>query len=311
MKKITYLIIGLAFALSACAAAASHTDQLLVEQNVKSLPGRVESEMVAEEMGGVGGYAPEPRMPEVELPANVERLVIKNADLTIVVENPAQTMDAIARMAEEMGGFVVSSNLYQTVLESGVEVPRASITVRVPAERLSEALAQIESGAGQVLNENISGQDVTQEYTDLQSRLRNLEQAEAQLSKIMESATETEDVLRVYSELNRVREQIEVLKGQIQYYEQSAALSAISVDIIADAAVQPLTIGGWQPIGVAKDAIQALINTLKFLANVAIWLALFALPVALVVYLPVRGIWLLVRRLWIRRRKVRVESEKK
>jgi hypothetical protein len=297
MKKIAYLIIGLAFALSACAAAASRTEQFLGEPALKSLSGRMDGEMAVEEMASVAGYAPEPALSEVE------RLVIKNADLTIVVKNPAQTMDAISRMAEEMGGFVVSSNLYQTVLESGVEVPRASITIRVPVERLSEALAQIKSGAGQVLSENISGQDVTQEYTDLQSRLRNLEQAEAQLSEIMASATETEDVLRVYSELNRVREQIEVLKGQIQYYEQSAALSAISVDIIADAAVQPLTIGGWQPVGVAKDAIQALINTLKFLANVA--------PVALVIYLPARGIWLLVCRLWNRRRKGRGESEKK
>jgi hypothetical protein len=85
----------------------------------------------------------------------------------------------------------------------------------------------------------------------------------------------------VYNELVRVQEQIEVIKGQIQYYEQSAAMSAISVEILADEAVQPLTIGGWQPVGVAKSAIQALINSTKGIANALIWIIIFIVPVLL------------------------------
>ena len=120
----------------------------------------------------------------------------------------------------------------------------------VAAERLDEALTSIESESNRLpLTKNISSQDVTKDYTDLQSRLRNLEEAEAQLREIMASANKTEDVLSVYNQLVQVREQIEVTKGQIQYYEQSAALSAISVEILADEAVQPLTVGGWQPGG--------------------------------------------------------------
>lgn len=236
-----------------------------------------------------------------------ERLVIKNANLSIVVEDPGDALDRIGQLAEEMDGFIVSSNLYQTYLDSGVEVPRANITIRVPSDRLADALTTIKADAGQVLNESVSGQDVTQEYTDLQSQLRNKEIAEAQLQEIMASAYKTEDVLAVYNQLTWIREEIEVIKGRIQYFEQSAAMSAITVDILADEAVQPLTIGGWQPVGVAKDAIQALINALKFIANAIIWLVLYILPVAIVLLVPAWLIWRGLKR-WRKRLKVKATS---
>jgi hypothetical protein len=234
-----------------------------------------------------------------------ERIVIKNAREEIVVDQPDQSMDRISQMAEEMGGFVVSANLYLATLDSGEEVPRATITIRVPAERLDEALARIEAESDQLpRNKTIDSQDVTSEYTDLQSRLRNLEAAEAQLVEIMNDALRTEDVLNVYNQLVQVREQIEVIKGQIKYYDESAKLSAISVDLIANAAVQPLTVGGWQPVGVVKEAVQALINALKFLASAAIWIALFLLPVVLIIGVPIYLIVLLIRG-WRRRRIAR------
>ncbi len=235
--------------------------------------------------------------------ATQARMVIKNASLSIVVEEPGATLDAISDLAADLGGFVVTSNLYRIQVDGGLEVPQANITIRVPVEKLDQALADIKSGAGQILNENISGQDVTQEYTDLESRLRNLENAEQQLTKIMEQAYETEDVLSVYNRLVEVQEQIELLKGQMQYYSQSASLSAISVNIQANEAVQPLKIGNWQPVGVAKRAIQALINTLEFIANILIWIVLYILPVVLVLYFPVRWIWKGLKRLFARRKK--------
>jgi hypothetical protein len=112
-----------------------------------------------------------------------ERIVIKNAREEIVVDQPDQSMDRISQMAEEMGGFVVSANLYQATLDSGEEVPRASITIRVPAERLDEALARIEAESDQLPRNKTIEPDVTSEYTDLQSRLRNLEAAVARWSR--------------------------------------------------------------------------------------------------------------------------------
>lgn len=232
----------------------------------------------------------------------VERMIIKNASLSIVVPDPAGTLDEIVSLAESMGGFVVSSQLRQTTLSNGATVDTGSITIRVPAERFEEALDAIKRGAGEVLSENISGEDVTRQYTDLQSRLRNLEAAEAQLVQIMEEARRTEDVLQVYNQLVSVREQIEVIKGEMQYYEQSAAFSAISVDITADEANKPLQIGGWQPVGVAKDAIEALIKSLQGLTNFLIWLVLYILPMGLVIGVPLYFLGRAFRR-WRRRRR--------
>ncbi len=237
------------------------------------------------------------------------RMVIKNASLSIVVEEPGVSLEAISKLASDLGGFVVSSNLYRTQTANGLEVPQANITIRVPADILDQALAEIKSGAGQILSENVSGQDVTQEYTDLESRLRNLERAEEQLTEIMEQAWETEDVLVVYNRLVEIQEQVELIKGQMKYYEQSAALSAISINIQANEAVQPLKIGNWQPVGVAKRALQALINTLKFLADMLIWIVLYILPVALILFFPVRWLWR-----WLKKgsakRKARKEQKK-
>jgi hypothetical protein len=232
---------------------------------------------------------------------DMQRIVIKNASLTIVVSNPAKSMATISTMAEEMGGYVVSANVYMEQLSNGNKAPRASITLRVPAEKLNDALSSIRQESSQdPLSENITSQDVTKDYIDLQSRLTNLQNEAAQLTKIMESATKTEDVMNVFTQLVQVQEQIEVIKGQIKYYDESAALSAISVELMANEAVQPLTIGGWQPVGVAKDAIQTLLNTLKFLANAAIWIVLLILPVLLVLYfiffLPLRLLWRFLRK---------------
>jgi hypothetical protein len=240
---------------------------------------------------------------------NPDRMVIKNANLTIIVPDPTVSMDRISKLAEEMGGFVVSAALTQTSLANGKEVPNATVTIRVPAARFNDALERIRSESDQPSqNEAINSQDVTSEYTDLQSRLRNLEAAEAQLTEIMGSANRTEDVLAVYNQLVSVREQIEVIKGQMKYYEQSVALSSISTELVANEAVQPISVGGWQPGGAARRAIQTLINTLQALVNMVIWLVVYLLPVLLALFiifgLPIiLLIWVI--RTWRRRRRAR------
>lgn len=290
IKKIVPILVLFSLLLSACASAQMSAS----EEGIRDYANSGAAPAAAPEYDGKGldtAYQTD------ESAASVERIVIKTANMTIVVASPAAAMKAIGEMAEKMGGYIVSSYLYQETLDSGEEVPRASITVRVPSERLTEALETIKSGAGEVRREDVYGQDVTRDYTDLQSRLRNLEDAEARLREILGSATKTEDVLNVHYQLTQVREQIEVLKGQIQYYEQSAALSAISVEIIADKAVQPLSIGGWEPVGTARDALQSLIDTLRFLLKFAIWLVIYIIPVLAIILLPVYFIVRGIRRL--------------
>lgn len=244
--------------------------------------------------------------------SSIERIVIKNADLSIVVKDPGDSMNSIGKMADDMGGYIVSSQVYKTSTQEGVEVPIADMTIRVPAEKLNEAIDQIKSQVDDpqkdVLSESISGQDVTKEYTDLQSRLSNLQNAEAQLKEIMNSATKTEDVLNTFNQLTQVQEQIEVIKGQIKYYDESSKLSSIHINIQSQESIQPLSIGGWQPKGVARDAVQALINALKFLANAAIWSVIFCLPIGVLIGVPA---WFIIKtfRKWSKNRKAKQQSE--
>jgi hypothetical protein len=231
----------------------------------------------------------------------VERLVIRTANLTIVVTDPAASVEAISQLAEELGGFVVSSNIYQSTFgEARILAEQASITIRVPVEDLQQALQRIKQDVTEVRSESLSGQDVTAEFTDLESRLRNLEAAEAQLREIMASAIRTEDVMSVFNQLTQVRGEIEMIQGQMSYYQESAAFSAISVDLLPDVAEQPLQIGTWRPEGTAKDALEDLIRGLQQLGDLLIRFGICGLPFLLIFGLPT---WLVIRA--IRRRRAR------
>jgi hypothetical protein len=303
IKKVAFVLVIASLLLAACAASASN-----LRAPGQSDTSGVRTEMLNVEVPALPAAAAEKSAYALDqTAASVDRLVIKNASLSIAVDDPLKSMDTISHMASAMGGFVVSADMYQQSLSNGVKVPQVSITIRVPAERLEEALTTIKAETDQpIISENQSSQDVTGDYTDLNSRLVNMQAAEKQLQEIMASATKTEDVLSVYSQLVSVREQIELIKGQMKYYEQSAALSSISVQLIANASVQPITIAGWQPKGVAKEALQSLINTLQSLADFGIRLVILYLPVLLIIFVPIGlviwGIVSLIKR--IRKPKV-------
>jgi len=297
-KHAMYLLLLAALALGACQPAAQRLDENGAGGGEVglALPAATAAP-AAREAPGFALDAAQPGQPAAD------RLVIKNAYLSVVVTDPLASLDAITRMAESMGGFVVSSNVFQTTTgASGSEqrVNQANVIIRVPAAQFNSALEQVKAAAVEPATENITGQDVTQEYTDLQSRLRNLESAEAQLREIMASATKTEDVLAVFNQLVQVQGEIEVIKGQIQYYEQSAAFSSISVDLIPDAAARPLEIGGWRPEGTAREALEALVRALQEVADGAIWLGIYVLPLVLLIGLP---LYVIVRAVRGRRRK--------
>ncbi len=221
-----------------------------------------------------------------------QRLVIKNASLEIVVDNPDQAVRTIMDMAQAMGGFVVNSSTFKVNGSSGTEVPQAKITVRVPAQRLDEALkgihALVKNAVTDISNENITGQDVTDSYVDLNSRLINLQAAEKQLQQILQTQTKTDDALAVFRELTNIRQQIETTLGKMKFYEQSSSLSSIDVEIRATDSIAPIAIGGWEPVGIMRDAVQSLIEAGKFLATMLIWGIVFVLPIGLIIFFPVR-----------------------
>ena len=311
MKRLSLIVLILAVALTGCAAKSMSYD-------LQSLPAMGGAPVVMEER------AYEPMAPAAApmltdsaaftgetvnaQAADQQRLVIQNADLAIVVADPKARMAAIEAMAKRLGGYVVSSNLSQVWTNNNLRVPEGSIVIRVPAENLTDALDEIKTGVVEVQYENRSGQDVTDAYVDLESRLRNLQVAEAQLVRIMDAATDTEDVLQVFNQLTSIRGQIEQVKGQMQYYEQSAALSSISVRVIAEQTIQPIEIAGWKPQGAVRDAIQSLIFFLQDFVDFLIWFALYTLPKLILIFGPIGLVaWLIVRAV---RRNRRPKTEK-
>jgi len=233
-----------------------------------------------------------------------ERLVIKNADLAIVVKDPQARMKQISDLAVEMGGYVVSSNLYQSYYgPNSIEVPEATIAIRVPSEKLDEALEKIKAGATDIQYENVSGQDVTSQYVDLQSQLKAKQAAEKKLLEILDQATKAEDVLAIYLQVQTVQTEIEQLKGQIKYLEESADLSAISVRLIAEEGTQPIEVGPWKPEGAAKAAIQDLIFFVQNFAEFLIRFVLYNLPALILIGIPLYLVFLGGRALFRRFRK--------
>ena len=246
-----------------------------------------------------------------------ERMVIQNVDMSIVVADPKARMDEIAGLAVEMGGFVVSSNLYQSTYgPNQIEVPEGSITIRVPAKKLDEALEKIKADVVEVTYENRSGQDVTSQYVDLQSRLKAKQEAEKKLLQIMDTATNAEDVLAIYMQVQSIQTEIESLKGQIQYYDESVALSAVSIRLVAEETVKPIEIGGWKLQGTANDAVQDLIQFTQGFTRFLIRFVLTILPALVLIAIPAYAIFIGGRALFRRFRKSKAivavnEEEKK
>lgn len=296
VKRLTYGVIAsmlMLVAVVGCAYRGAAPAPQMAEEawEATAAPRAPEEEAAAGEGGG-----------RAVDQASTERLIIRNASLDIVVPDTEETVDAVKALVSEMNGYVVDSNLdrYQEGL-------RAHLKVRVPAEDLDQALEQIRELATEVRRESISGQDVTEEYVDLQSRLRYLEATEERLLEFLEEAEDTEAALAVYEQLQDIQADIEQVKGRMQYLEQSAAMATITLDITPDELAQPIQVGGWHPEGTLRDAFESLIKVLQFLVDALIVIVVLIIPVIAVITLPLVGLFLLIRGL-IRRRRSRKDE---
>ena len=290
MKRIPpfSLVVVVALLLAACGSAKS---QSYVMEGGAGAP--MEAPAAAPDMGYAGEEPMAPQQGGSGVQATtVERMVLKNAQVSIVVSDVEARMDSVEALTRELGGYVVSSNLQQVYVGEGIYVPESQMTIRVPAEKLDAALEEIKQDVVEVKSETSSGEDVTAQYVDLQSRLKNLEAAEAQLEEIMKNATKTEDVINVFNQLTSYREQIELVKGQMKYYEEAAALSSISISIIAEEKEKPIEIGGWKPSGVAREAVQDLIYFYQDFVDFVIYFTIYALPVCLTLGIPLYLVFL-------------------
>jgi len=227
-----------------------------------------------------------------------ERMLVRTANVSLVVTDTEGSVVQIKSIVTSFGGYVVDTHLWRDEGQL-----RGSVTVRVPADDLDDALSQFKALAVKVERESGSSQDVTEEYTDLSARLRNLEATEQELLELLGTVRErtgkAEDILAVHRELTNIRGQIEQIKGRMQYLERTSAMSSVTIELIPDILSQPIAGTGWRPSETVANALRSLLSTVRFIANAAIWVVLYVLPVAVVVLVPFAIVWLI----WRRRRK--------
>jgi hypothetical protein len=263
MKK---LIIGLALVVlllvpAACAGEAQAPTEEGWDSN-EEYPVPTEPSAPAE-----GGWEDKDGESYTSVPTEQERMIVRNGNMSLVVEDISQTVEDITQMSLAFGGYVVSS--YVSGEEEDI---RGWIAFRVPDEKFDTALEQLRDMAVRVELEQTYSQDVTEEYVDLQARLGNAEATEQQYLALLDKAEEIEDILDIYDYLSRIRSTIEQLKGRIQYLEQTTSTSLIEVSLEPEEAVVG---GGWSVLGVLKAAARGLVTAGKVLGTIAIWLLIF------------------------------------
>jgi len=232
--------------------------------------------------------APAPSEYEDEIP--MERKIIKRAYLHIEVEDFETAASEVERLARASGGFVSDSSSHVT--DTGHR--RGSITIRVPQEGFLDVVEEIKK-LGTVESTSISGEDVTEEYIDLDARLRNLQRQEERLLEILDNATTVEDILKVEEHLGRVRGEIERIQGRLRYLDNLVTLATITVELFEP---EPIT----HSFGLREalsDSVRGFINT----ATALIVFAGYAMPVVLVLFV----VYVIIG--WPRRRRPRKAKE--
>ena len=284
------LMLLLGLVMAACGEAADNT--------ASSAAPEAPAEGARGETGSLDEGAVAQPLPE-------ESMIIYTGDISIVVADTEAAATDIEALATGMGGRVVSSSFYQ----SSQGALAGSITIRVPVERFDEAMNRIQEMAVEVRRADRSSEDVTEEYVDLQARLENLEATADRVRSFLDQAGTVEEALAVNQELSRLEEEIEAYKGRIQYLENRADFSTITVSLTPDELAQPIEVGGWRLGGAAREAVEALLGALQGVARILVWIVVFLLPLAIIILLPLAIIIRLVLRRMGRRSQREVADE--
>ena len=219
--------------------------------------------------------------------AEIEQKIIKTGTLSFEVEDVAETIQAITDITTAAGGFVQSSESWQT---SATQL-RGEITARVPSEKFESTVEDTKALALVVKSESVSGQDVTEQYTDLAARLENAQKQEEELRRLLERANTVDEILKVQKQLNSAREDVEVLQGRLNYLENQTSFSTITFDLREEASVE-VPSKAFRPWTAVKEASRALLNLFQSVVIVGIWIVIvlggLLIPVVIVIWILYR-----------------------
>lgn len=305
IRAVLLVILALSVLVAGCARSAEVSEEYATSDNAEGFPGapreapmpmstaaQSEKSVLEQDAAGFGASA--------SAVANVaDRMIIRTVSMSVVVVDTDAMLGEIQQLVKANGGYIAGSNRWL----SG-EQAYASVTLRVPADKLEAVLGVLRDASISVENESSTGDDVTEEYVDVSARLRNLEATEEELlqllTEVRKNRGSAEDILAIHNRITELRSQIESLKGRQQYLERSAALATINIEIRPKA--QPGTIvqpARWNPSVTVANALRAFVELLQILLDVLIWLLILS-PVVLI---PALAIWLIVRS--IKRRRAR------
>ena len=226
------------------------------------------------------------------------RKLVKTVDLEMRVADTTATAERLRELVGGMGGYVSALSS-----ERRNELLYYTLTLRVPVDRLEDALRRVKTLAERVERESIRTEDVTQQWFDMEARLTTLRATENELRQLLAEARqrrqEVDDIMAVYTRLLEIRTSIEQLQAQQEALRGLTSLSTINVQLVSTEAAKPLVDVGWSPNTTLRRSFRTLVSTLQSLADVAIALIVVVLPIGLLIALP---IWLLAR-LWRRARR--------
>jgi len=242
-----------------------------------------------------------------------DRMIIKSADMNLLVEQTDVAIDRLTQIVADYGGYIISSREWYTDWY-GENFKYSTYTFAVPVDQFERALSRLRAIAVRVLNEQASGEDVTEEFVDLESRLRNLEATRDRIRTFLEQARTVEEALEVNRELSEIDSQIEETKGRMNYLAGRAAYSTITVtlepqlpDFVPTETPTPTatntptatpTATPWKPGETLGKATKTLGGAYRNMTEALIWLLVVFLPILAPFVLLLLGLrWAVLRRL--------------
>jgi hypothetical protein len=204
--------------------------------------------------------------------AQWDRMIIRNATLALQVENVDAALQKVRDIARASGGFVASSSTHVEKINDH-ERTVANLVIQVRADAFDSAMTALRQIAANVDGESVATQDVTEEYVDLQSNLRNLQASEAAILRLMDRAQRIEDILALQRELTNMRGQIERLEGRRRFLERRTEMATIAVTLRLPPVegTRPLVRGtGWNPLAAAERGWEASLVILRQVAEAVI-----------------------------------------
>jgi hypothetical protein len=233
------------------------------------------------------------------------RMIVKNSDMRLLVEDTNIAIDRTTQIVGDAGGYIVSSRVwFQDYGEH--QLKYASVTLGVPVDEFEKVLSRLRGLAIEVRDETASGDDVTDQYVDLQSQLTTLEATRERVKSFLDEAKTVDEALRINQELANLDAQIEQIKGRMNYISDRSAFSTITVNFEPELPIltpvptstpyPTATPIPWKPGETFGNARNTVVVAYQGIGNFLIWLFVVILPIVLPFALILWVLWKLLNR---------------